>query len=50
MVQKERAHNGLRSSRLASAKRELESMAAPPLVFNFIGVVFTAILYGEYYL
>ena len=24
-------------------------MAAPPLVFEFIGVVFTAILYGKYY-
>ena len=25
-----------------------KSMAAPPLVFEFIGVVFTAILYGKY--
>ena len=24
------------------------AMAAPPLVFEFIGVVFTAILYGKY--
>jgi hypothetical protein len=23
-------------------------MAAPPLVFEFIGVVFTAVLYGKY--
>ena len=22
-------------------------MAAPPLVFNFLGIVFTAILYGK---
>ena len=25
-------------------------MAAPPLVFNFIGIVFTAIFYGKYYI
>ena len=24
-----------------------KSMAAPPLVFHFIGVVFTAVLYGK---
>ena len=36
------------ASWIAALKRSNESMAVPPVVFNFIGVVFTAILYGKY--
>ena len=31
-----------------TAKRSNKSMAPPPLVFDYIGAVFTAILYGKH--